>query len=462
MPIVLLEYSDLKITGCIMLRIIPIFGFLLTSCGFGDLEEVELASTSGGNLAILEAEVTHDGGTCIKASEKSCREIKVNDALACRLNQGDKIRLVDAKGRHGFTLNDRKRFPFLYFFHLEYVLTDSPASAAEKGMDSEGSQPTGKSELSLDQAIAEITSNNPENRASQDGQSINGASQNYAWLNPCTDELIQRIMRNGRQKANTENRKARPLRVLLEHISIKAGTKIPVEEPPHLLHTMPNKGAFTSLFGWRNCRECSKFHAAVDIAAPIETPIVATEMGTFLAQVPMGTAGNVCTFAFPDGAKNRSFHTRSGAHLNPGSPVNQDQPVCRIGLTGTTSGPHNHYEYGPEGEFRPKERFGVDPLKHTPQGWNKIERWSIARFLYRILKSVRDTPAWAYIRNFFKEYGLISNNLSLSEIASNPEYNMVDTVLHGDHNIDSAPQGGPFDQEGYIATEPSLSDSVNL
>ncbi len=108
----------------------------------------------------------------------------------------------------------------------------------------------------------------------------------------------------------------------------------------------PTSGPVTSNFGMRvhPISGVSKPHNGIDIAPPINTPVVAVLSG-------------VVTFAGTNGGfgkqvkiRHDSGHESSYAHLNSfsvkvGATVAQGQEIGKVGSTGASTGPHLHFEW---------------------------------------------------------------------------------------------------------------------
>ena len=107
----------------------------------------------------------------------------------------------------------------------------------------------------------------------------------------------------------------------------------------------PLKGAkLSSPFGWRNdpFTGVRSYHAAVDLSAPMGTPIKAAMDGKVSALGTNATYGNYIIISHPGGfqtmyAHLNSFSTQRGAELNQGAQIGT------VGSTGYSTGPHLHF-----------------------------------------------------------------------------------------------------------------------
>ena len=103
--------------------------------------------------------------------------------------------------------------------------------------------------------------------------------------------------------------------------------------------TWPVHGVITQFASW--------YHMALDIAAPIGTPIVAAQDG-FVSSVSVGTwdygYGNNVYVDNGSGFKSHYAHMMA-VNVSPGEKVQAGKTVLGwIGVTGRTTGPHVHFE----------------------------------------------------------------------------------------------------------------------
>lgn len=87
-------------------------------------------------------------------------------------------------------------------------------------------------------------------------------------------------------------------------------------------------------------------HNAVDLAAPIGTPIMAAADGKVIVSKTGGYNGGYGTYvviSHSNGTQTVYGHM-SANYVNVGDSVDQGTMIGRIGMTGNTSGPHVHFE----------------------------------------------------------------------------------------------------------------------
>lgn len=119
----------------------------------------------------------------------------------------------------------------------------------------------------------------------------------------------------------------------------------------------PVSGKVTSPFGWRKHPVTGKpdFHGAIDIAAPYWAPIKVTADGTVVFSGYKLGYGRVVVVDHGFGLKTVYAHCIS-LKVKKGQKVRRGDVIGYIGDSGTTTGPHLHYEVHKDGVM-------VDPLK---------------------------------------------------------------------------------------------------
>ncbi len=117
----------------------------------------------------------------------------------------------------------------------------------------------------------------------------------------------------------------------------------------------PISGRLSSGFGWRNVSvNGNRYHAGVDWAAPMGTPVRAARDGVVTRAGWWSTYGYAVALDHGDGSQTRYAHL-SAVSVAVGALVRQGDVVGLVGSTGASTGPHLHFEI----------RFGdraVDPL----------------------------------------------------------------------------------------------------
>ena len=112
----------------------------------------------------------------------------------------------------------------------------------------------------------------------------------------------------------------------------------------------PVDGILTSGFGYR----WGRMHEGIDIAVPEGTPIRAAASGTVILASYSGGYGNY-TCMDHGGGLSTCYGHQSGFAVSSGSSVSQGDTIGYSGNTGTSTGPHLHFEVRVNGA-------AVDPL----------------------------------------------------------------------------------------------------
>ncbi len=119
----------------------------------------------------------------------------------------------------------------------------------------------------------------------------------------------------------------------------------------------PCGGPITSPFGYRThpIFNTRKFHSGVDIGAPMNTPIKASNTGRVIMAGWYGGYGKVVII--DHGVVRGQPITTLYGHMNSiavsqGQQVKQGQIIGRVGTTGYSTGPHCHFEVRVKGQPR--------------------------------------------------------------------------------------------------------------
>ncbi len=119
----------------------------------------------------------------------------------------------------------------------------------------------------------------------------------------------------------------------------------------------PVEGRISSEFGWRkdpfNNRQ--KFHAGVDFAVPMNTPVKSVMDGEVIFSGWQKGYGNIVTVKHADGYTSRYGHN-SELTVKAGDKIKAGTVIAKSGSTGRSTGPHLHFEMR-------KDNRPVDPVK---------------------------------------------------------------------------------------------------
>jgi murein DD-endopeptidase MepM/ murein hydrolase activator NlpD len=110
------------------------------------------------------------------------------------------------------------------------------------------------------------------------------------------------------------------------------------------LFTYPIRGRVTSQFGWRISPVTGErhFHAALDLAGSIGTPVKAAIDGTVSTVGSNYTFGRYIILSHDNGYQTMYAHL-SAVSVKQGERVNQGGKIGEVGNTGLTTGPHLHF-----------------------------------------------------------------------------------------------------------------------
>ena len=134
-----------------------------------------------------------------------------------------------------------------------------------------------------------------------------------------------------------------------------AGAVFPVAGP-HMTWPAGSDGSF-------GAGRPGHLHEGHDIAAAAGTPVVAPVAGT--VSVVRYQAGGAGWYVVVDGADGRDYffaHCTAGSvAVAVGTPVAPGTPLCGVGMTGSATGPHLHFEIWMVG-WRVPGGYPIDPL----------------------------------------------------------------------------------------------------
>ena len=121
---------------------------------------------------------------------------------------------------------------------------------------------------------------------------------------------------------------------------------------------IPTHGRYTSCF----CTRWGSFHAGIDLAAPLGTPIVAVGDGTVIKAGPASGFGNWVVLAHANGDVSIYGHMRH-YFVKVGDVVHAGQVIALVGAEGQATGPHLHFEV---------HRGGLAGTKVDPVPWLRV------------------------------------------------------------------------------------------
>ncbi len=109
---------------------------------------------------------------------------------------------------------------------------------------------------------------------------------------------------------------------------------------------IPVKGArISSPYGWRNCPYHGReMHPGVDLAISQGTPVLATKGGTVTRCAYDSSMGNYIYIEHAGGIITKYMHL-SKQNVSVGDTVTKGQQIGEVGSTGSSTGPHLHWEF---------------------------------------------------------------------------------------------------------------------
>lgn len=113
--------------------------------------------------------------------------------------------------------------------------------------------------------------------------------------------------------------------------------------------TRPVSGAVGDRFGAP--RPGGRLHKGIDIPAATGTPIAAAAAGTVTGRGFNAGAGNYVQLDHAEGLRTKYFHL-SRFNVSHGQQVSAGQVIGFVGSTGSSSGPHLHFEVWEGGAAR--------------------------------------------------------------------------------------------------------------
>ena len=114
---------------------------------------------------------------------------------------------------------------------------------------------------------------------------------------------------------------------------------------------LPVNGRISSDFGLRRHPISGemKFHEGIDIAAPTGTPVRAVADGTVVFSGKAGGYGNMVVVRHAGGVETAYAHNSRNL-VRAGQRVASGQTISLVGSTGSSTGPHVHFEVREDGE----------------------------------------------------------------------------------------------------------------
>ena len=116
---------------------------------------------------------------------------------------------------------------------------------------------------------------------------------------------------------------------------------------------LPGHTKISSQYGYRICPYHGKeLHPGLDIPAPSGTDVLATASGRVITARFHNSLGNYVEIDHGNGIVSRYAHN-SKLLVKVGDTVKQGQVISKVGSTGTSTGPHSHFEIRVDGQPKP-------------------------------------------------------------------------------------------------------------
>ncbi len=133
--------------------------------------------------------------------------------------------------------------------------------------------------------------------------------------------------------------------------------------PPRLAYPLARPAQSMDPWGWRYSerRGAWRMHTGVDLAAEQGTPVLAALAGQVVLVEPISGYGTTVLLDHGEGWQTLYAHLHEATVLS-GAWLEQGQPLGTVGMTGSATGPHLHFELRHQG----KDLLALDPTPHLP------------------------------------------------------------------------------------------------
>lgn len=113
----------------------------------------------------------------------------------------------------------------------------------------------------------------------------------------------------------------------------------------NMLWPVPSSKNVSSLYGnsFESSSKITKLHSGIDIAGPIGTSVIAAQDGIVIEAGYFESYGKYVLIDHGYNVTTKYAHN-SEIIVKKGDKVTKGQEICKIGLTGATTGPHLHFE----------------------------------------------------------------------------------------------------------------------
>ena len=132
---------------------------------------------------------------------------------------------------------------------------------------------------------------------------------------------------------------------------------------PHLAYPLAELAESLDSWGWRYSerRSAWRLHTGIDLAAPQGTVVLASQAGWVLLVESISGYGTTVLLDHGEGWQTLYAHLHQASVLE-GAWLEQGQDLGTVGMTGSATGPHLHFELRRQGT----ELLALDPTPHLP------------------------------------------------------------------------------------------------
>jgi murein DD-endopeptidase MepM/ murein hydrolase activator NlpD len=132
---------------------------------------------------------------------------------------------------------------------------------------------------------------------------------------------------------------------------------------PPLAYPLAQPAESLDPWGWRYSQRRSawRLHTGVDLAAPQGTVVLASRAGRVLLVESISGYGTTVLLDHGEGWQTLYAHLHDAIVVS-GAWLEQGQPLGTVGMTGSATGPHLHFELRCQGT----ELLALDPTPHLP------------------------------------------------------------------------------------------------
>ena len=140
-------------------------------------------------------------------------------------------------------------------------------------------------------------------------------------------------------------------------------TSTPDNSPPLLAYPLAQPAESLDPWGWRYSerRSAWRLHTGIDLAAPQGTVVLASQAGRVLLVESISGYGTTVLLDHGEGWQTLYAHLHEAIVVS-GVWLEQGQPLGMVGMTGSATGPHLHFELRRQGA----ELLALDPTPHLP------------------------------------------------------------------------------------------------